>query len=375
MIVNYASNPIINNAAPQEPLEAFKKVPFVAGIAYHFDEPTMLADIVLPEQSNLETEMLFDNRGSDSKGLWAQQIPTGLNYRFPVVPKVFNTKQSEEIFLELAHRLNLTDPKNGLNARINRSLKLEGPEALEPDKLYALTDIIDRDLKKRFGADKGTAHFRKVGFQYRMVGPKTTYNYAYFPMGTTRFAIFFEHLKEVGDRLKAGFEEAGVGFPGWDMDDVMDHYRPIPHWRPMAVHKQAAEYDLYFVNWKTPFILFGLGATAENPWLYEIAQNTDSYQRVISMNPATAAKKGLKEGDLIEVSSLWGTLTGRLKLSSLFHPEVIGTPGNFGRRSMHMNPIATEGINYNQLIPSADGWFEPVSTALAGSPRVKVHKV
>lgn len=375
MLVNYGSNPLISNAAPKEPLEAYKKVPFVVGIAYHFDEPAMLADLLLPESSNYECEMVFDSTGPDSKGVWAASMPRGVLYRYPVVSKVYSTKQCEEIFLELASRMGMTDAKTGMNARINTALNLKPEYALQPDKLYALGDIMDRDLKNRFGEAKGTAYFKQVGFQLEKVGPKTYYNYAYFPMGKTRYAIFFEHLKEVGDRMKAGFDKAGVGFPGWDMADVLDHYRPIPHWRPLPIHRQSAEYDLYFVNWKTPFVLFGLGATAENPWFYEISKATDAYQRVISMNPETAAKKGLNEGDLIQVSSQFGTLTGKLKLSNLFHPDVIGTPGNFGRRSPQMNPIAREGINFNLLIASDDGWFEPVTTALQGSPRVKVQKV
>jgi thiosulfate reductase / polysulfide reductase chain A len=93
------------------------------------------------------------------------------------------------------------------------------------------------------------------------------------------------------------------------------------------------------------------------------------------MHPATAAKKGIKEGDMIEVTSRSGKLVGKVKLSHLFHPEVIGTPGNFGRRSKMMNPIAREGINYNQLVSPDDGWFDPLNTALSASPRVKIRKV
>ena len=78
---------------------------------------------------------------------------------------------------------------------------------------------------------------------------------------------------------------------------------------------------------------------------------------------------------MIEVTSRSGKITGRLKLSSLFHPEVIGTPGNFGRRSLMMNPIAREGVNYNQLVVPDDGWFDPLNTALSISPRVKVRKI
>ncbi|HLB29497.1 MAG TPA: molybdopterin dinucleotide binding domain-containing protein, partial [Dehalococcoidia bacterium] len=374
MLIVYGGNSIINNAAPDEPLKAFKKIPFVVSIAYHFDEPAEMADLLLPESSNLEREMMV-SPGTGGKGLYAPLLPSGVMYRFPVVPLIYNTKQGDEILLELARRLELLGGPEGVNARFNRSLRLTGQYALEPGRVYTVTEIIDRRLKSQFGLDKGVEHFRKVGYELELLGPRQFYNYASYPMGKTRYHFFWEHVKMVGDRMKAGCEERGITVPGWEMADLLDHYRPIPHWRPMPIHKEPAEYDMFFVNWKTPFVLFGLGATVENPWLNEISQKTDPYQMVLCMNPATAARKGLKEGDLVEVESQWGRLTGQVKLSELFHPEVIGTPGNYGRRSMHMNPIALAGPNYNQLLSPDDGTFDPVNTALVISPRVKVRKV
>lgn len=374
-IITYGGNPLVSNAAPDEPLAAYKKVSFTASISYHFDEPTMLADIVLPESSNYEREMFYPI-AADSKGRWALQMPIGTVYRYPVVPLVHNTKQSDEIFYELARRMGLMGTKGGMNALINNTFRLKPEYALDTEKPYTIAEIMDRRFKSTLGPDKGTDYMKKVGIDYQMGGPKTIYNYAYFPMGKTRYHFFMERVRAIGDQLKDGLAKNGIPtIPGWDMAEVMEHYHAVPVWRPMPIHKQAAEYDMYFTNWKTPFVLFGLGGTAENPWLYEIAKETDPYQRVISMHPDTALKKGLKEGDMIEVTSRSGKVTGRLKLSYLFHPEVIGTPGNFGRRSLMMNPIAREGINYNQLVVPDDGWFDPLNTALVASPRVKVRKV
>ncbi len=374
-IITYGGNPMVSNAAPDEPLAAYRKVSFTASVAYHYDEPTMLADIVLPESSNYEREMFYPI-AADSKGRWALQMPVGTVYRYPVVPNVYNSKQSDEIFYELAKRMNLMGGKAGMNAAISRTLALKPEFALDTEKAYTIAEMMDRRYKSALGADKGTDYMKKVGIEYAMAGPKTMYNYAYHPMGKTRYHFYMERVRAIGDQLKEGLAKNGIPtIPGWDLAEVMEHYHAVPIWREQPFHKQPAEYDLYFTNWKTPFVLFGLGATAENPWLYEIAKETDPYQRVISMNPATAAKKGLKEGDLIEVTSRSGKITGRLKLSNLFHPEVIGTPGNFGRRSLMMNPIAREGINYNQLVVPDDGWFDPLNTALSASPRVNVRKV
>ena len=140
MIVNYGSNPFVSNAAPKEPLEAYKKVPFVVGIAYHFDEPTVLADIVLPETSNYECYMVSDVGGPDSKGLWTPLVPKGVAYRFPVVQKLYNTNQCEEIFLELANRMKMaSDPKAGLIARINTTLASQARVRARPGQdLYSV---------------------------------------------------------------------------------------------------------------------------------------------------------------------------------------------------------------------------------------------
>ena len=52
--INHGGNPIRKNAQPQMYVEAFKKIPFVVDIAYHFDEPTYMADVVLPDHASFE---------------------------------------------------------------------------------------------------------------------------------------------------------------------------------------------------------------------------------------------------------------------------------------------------------------------------------
>jgi anaerobic selenocysteine-containing dehydrogenase len=280
----------------------------------------------------------------------------------------------EDIFLELGRRLDLLGGPNGLNAQLNVALKLTPDYALQPDRAYTLSDILDRDLKCHFGKDKGAEYFKKVGYDIKMFGPRAIYNYAYYPMGKTRYHLYFEHMKEVGDGLKANLEQHDLTVPGWDTADLMEHYRPVPHWRPMPFHKETAEYDMYIINWKTAFAEYGLGANQENPMLYEIMRTTDPYALSVLINPATAAKKGIKDGDSIVVESRTGKMLGKAKLSGRIHPEVVGVGGNYGRRSMHLNPIAREGPNYNQLLTMDDGTFDPISTAMVISARVKVSR-
>ena len=369
-LIIFGANPIINNGPSQEPIAAMKKIPFVVSIAYHLDEPTEFADIVLPESSNLEREMKAVVNGFD-KGHWAEYQPSGMLYRYPVVKRMYDSKQVEDIFFELARRLNMLAP---MNERLNTALKLKPELALQPDKAYTVSELLDRDLKSQFGNDRGAEYFKKAGYSIRMVGPKTIYNYAYWPMGKTRYHLYFEHMKEVGDNLRANLEKNNITVPGWDTQDLMEHYRPVPHWRPMPIHKEPPEYDMYIINWKTAFSVYGLGANQENPVLYEIMRKTDPYSLSILINPAAAAKRGIQDGDTIVVESRRGKMVGKAKLSGRLHPEVIGIGGNYGRKSMHLNPIAREGPNYNQLLTTEDGTFDPISTAMIISAKVKVYR-
>ena len=154
MIVNFGGNAIVNNAAPDEPLAAYKKVSFVASVAYHFDEPTMLADVVLPESSNLEREM-FRAVPADSKGRFEPLGIDGVIYRYPVVQNLYNSKMADEIFLELARRLNKLNGKGGVIDRLNTSLALKPEFAMDIEKSYTVSDIIDRELKSKFGRHQG----------------------------------------------------------------------------------------------------------------------------------------------------------------------------------------------------------------------------
>lgn len=370
----YGSNPIMSNGAPDDPIAALKKIPFIVSVAYNFDEPTQFADIVLPEPSNMEREFVYNRTGNNDKGRWGVQQPDIWLYRYPVV-SLYDGKQFEDILLELAARLGIHGGEEGLNARITAALKLEGNNALVSNNAYTLSDILDRYLKTIHGDDHGSAYFKEVGYTYEMKGPKDTYAYAAFPMGTTRYHFFFEHIRGVGDNLKKNCEENNVTVPGWpDMDALMDAYRAIPHWKEQPIHQQPAEYDMYCTNWKSNLRPFGIAGPEENPLLHEIIKLTDPYSLAIWMNPITADKKGIVDGDTIVVESYKGKMTGKVKVTGRIHPEVVGVGGNYGRRSKQMNPIAREGQNYNQLLTTDDGTFDPLSTSINIAAKVKVYK-
>ncbi|HKZ51272.1 MAG TPA: molybdopterin dinucleotide binding domain-containing protein, partial [Dehalococcoidia bacterium] len=153
------------------------------------------------------------------------------------------------------------------------------------------------------------------------------------------------------------------------------YYQPFPTWIPHAEHTPPPQFDLYAVNWKIAARAFGMGALAENPWIREMHALYVPDVDVILINPKTADRKGLREGDQVICESQFGTsVRGVLHLTELIRPDVLGFAGNFGHRSPLMGPWARKGLNYNALLSAADGLFDPVIGAVDVSPAVKLTK-
>jgi anaerobic selenocysteine-containing dehydrogenase len=173
--------------------------------------------------------------------------------------------------------------------------------------------------------------------------------------------------------LKANIKAAGVNPPGWELDELIKHYQAVPVWIDPP-RETPAEFNMYAVNWKTGQFSFGVGGTAENPWLHEASQ-FDPLLHKVCMNPKTAKELSFEDGDTVWVESAYGgKIQGTIKLSEAFHPEVVGIGGFFGHTSPAMNPLALKGLHFNSLMSSEPGDIDPVSAGFNGAPNVKVTK-
>jgi len=182
-------------------------------------------------------------------------------------------------------------------------------------------------------------------------------------------------LKEVGDNLRANLEKHKISFPMIDdMNYIFDLYRPIPYWMESSESNGPAEgYDLWAINWKTPYYANDASNLTGNPWLAEI-YTKDPWESVILLNPATASKKKLKDGDTIIVESRYGKLEGRLRVSELFHPDAVGIGGSYGLGTCQSNPLNRRGPNFNALLSIDPVTLDPVSAGQDICPAVKVYR-
>jgi anaerobic selenocysteine-containing dehydrogenase len=380
----HAGNPVISNSNRAQALQALAKIPFIYTISYHFDEITQISDIIMPEDHSLErTNMyrLFRNEkecNDKNRGLMGTFI------KRPAVSRTFNTMNYNDICIQLANRAGfLAD----LNKRANGSLLtavdksmppgLSKEYELDPAKVYTWDEIVERKIKSDFGPNASFADFEKSAFKpYRLKTVKETYNYSYAPENQIRQPIYYQRLIQNGKTLKANLEKANAKVPGWDLDDLMRHYSGFSIWYEPANYGVTSEFPFKVANWKTHFLVNGTYGNAENPWLQEIADKFVPDLKVVLVNRAAAAKAGLAEGQKVRIESQWGfTTEGKVHLTDLVHPEVVGIAGNFGRLGLQMNPIAKEGAQFNQLVSADEETIEPLAGNLDNSPRVRLVKI
>ena len=171
-------------------------------------------------------------------------------------------------------------------------------------------------------------------------------------------------------------ERVGATVPNCDMDDLLRQYSGFTLWYEPLNFGTTKEHPFKVANWKTHYMVTNTYGNVENPWLQEIIDKYVPDLKVVLINRAAAKKMGYEEGQRVRIESQWGGSTeGKLHLTEMIHPEVVGIGGNFGRFGLQMNPIAKGGAQFNQLVSGDEATIDPVGGGLDNSPRVRLVKV
>ena len=377
------SNLIRKVAQPDLFIEMFKKIPFHVAISTHIDETTIMADVVLPEHCSLErmrVEYLHLQHQTIDYETCGLHL---LHFREPVEP-IFDSRHIDDILMELAERIGVLYGKDGMYDWMNRDidflsqddgLHINQQYQLDIDKKHSITEIYDRRIRSWKHNDKGWGieELREKGYLECRVSPKEFYNYYYVSDSKTRHPFYFHRLKSVGDCLRANMAAHNLAFPGIDDPEfVYETYLPVPKWLPNSEFTAPPEFDLYAINWKTPFQSSDSNNVTGNPVLAEIYRK-DPTNGVININSQTARRKGIRNGDLLVVESRYGKTEARAYLSQIIHPEVIGISNSYGSGTIQSNPLNRIGPHFNRLIPTDESTLDSISAGLEIAPRVKIY--
>lgn len=248
---------------------------------------------------------------------------------------------------------------------LNKSLKIQ----LDVNGKYTWEQIMDLRLKASANG-KGLEWFKQNGIFFKPAAPIKEY-YGAVKFSKLRVPLYFEEFVVFGNKLKAELESKGITRKPSN-EAVLSAYHALPVWRPHPEHTAAEEYDLYCINYKNMQYHYA----TDNAWAMDLTENQDPYSLNIWMNAATAAKKGLKDGDQVELESFTkGKVQGEIKTSQCIHPLVTAIAGCFGHRSANITPSARKGPNFNVLNKLAEEYMDPITWNIDRDTKVKIRRL
>lgn len=132
----------------------------------------------------------------------------------------------------------------------------------------------------------------------------------------------------------------------------------VPRWIPPKVSPKKKD-EFRLIHGKQPW--HSHHVTSNNPYLMAI---TDAYNGTwMWMNGARAKELGIKNGDIVTVSSDKATKEIPVKVTQLLHPDCVWIPSAYGGFSPKDKTAYGVGINYNDFIPAM---VEPIAGSVMG---------
>jgi anaerobic selenocysteine-containing dehydrogenase len=342
VLLTYHSNPVWNMPAQEKVRQAIASFDYVISIDVVVNETTEWADLILPDHSYLESTVAFMCEPPAVRGLVLRQA---------VIEPLHDTRDATEILVDIADRCGFLPVWNGFLSFI-----LGLPEPLEPDRKYTNDELVDRFCLAMTGGEHGLEWFKEHG--HNIV--KRPAAEQYLPYDGLRIPFYYEVIKTAGDELRTQMEEVGYE---WDTSD----YVPLPSWKDGPIHGADPAYPLYAITFKSAETNF-----AENlsiPVVNDLTQGVLALRGVL-LNPVTAARYGVEDGDSVEIESRFGRVEGVAALSQGVHPDTVAVANALTRKTPR-----ERGTPFNVLLPAELEFTDRFTGALESCARVRVKRI
>ncbi|MDP6564682.1 MAG: molybdopterin-dependent oxidoreductase [Alphaproteobacteria bacterium] len=336
----YRTNPAISSWNAPEVAERVAEFPFTVCFAYTRDETNHMADIVLPEATDLESLQMsrIGGTGGGGEQFWKHQ---GWMIRQPAVEPTVDAMDMTDIATELCRRAGILGEYNMAINKGAAGMKLASNRfdyALEPDVAYDRDEIWDRVAKAASHdlSDGEEVHgidwFKENGYMLRELPQREWYLYPYMKERGIRFELpYQERIRRHGAQLANRLHEVGVDW--WDGQlkdyDALPRYESFPDvWINHVREKGADPEDYPFWALTARSMQYAWGANVGIPLIHEVASNVAGHKGVI-VNTETGRRLGIADGDPVLIESTTGETRGRAVLRQGIRPDTLLMIGQF----------------------------------------------
>ncbi|MFQ5737577.1 MAG: molybdopterin-dependent oxidoreductase [Acidobacteriota bacterium] len=342
-------NPVFESTLQAQTIEALEKVPFIVDSTSFMDETTAHADLVLPEPMFLENwEISLNHPAVEFLHFGVQQ---------PLIQAFYDTRQFGDVLLQLGQQL---------GGGVGQALEWENYESFS--KSYA---------RSIFNSGKGT--IISEGVQLSWIEFLKKRGFRAFDYST--FGEFWDLLLEKGgwwdpiypgpadkrilktpsgrfefysQALQSEFQRLTRAAPSspepadlhrrWKLN-VRGDATFLPHFEAPRFHKDSIDYPYHLLTYEILANRNGRGAhlgLVQELWGLQSRQYWKSW---VEINPRTAGRLGIVEGDDVNIIAPQGRLVAKVRILPTIMPEVVVMPFGQGhdpdprfKRRLGVNP-------------------------------------
>ena len=291
------ANPVYATPPGWKVKDALAKIPYIVSFGSFADDTSVMADLILPDHSFLESWIDSRPESGTTKAI--------VTLAGPVMKPLHDTRATPDVLLDVAK-------------------KLKKPLVGMPESFNAM-------LQASVGGDEAWSTATKQGWV---------------------------ELKEQGKGQKA---------EGRKSSSSPQSPAPSPQF-----DGDPAQYPFHFLPFSSQAFLDG--STAHLPWMQEMPDplSTAMWSTWAEINPQTASRLGIGDGDMIEITSAHGTIHAPAVFTPGVAPDVIAMPAGQGHETFTRYASGRGSNPVKVLAPVV----EPETGALAwAATRVKIAKV
>ncbi len=336
----YRTNPVISFWDTGEVERAIANFPFTVAFAYTDDETNHMADVLLPECTDLEGLQLIRIGGTKYiEQFWRHQ---GFALRDPAAKPMGEARDFTWISTQLAKGCGILEKYNAAISKGAAGVRLFGDGydfSLAPEREHSVEEIWDASCRAASAEltdgteSQGLDYYRERGFRTKPFPQARWYLYPAMVEAGLRFELpYQERLLRIGQELGARLHEKGITW--WDRQleeyEAMPHFQDLPGLWEGALEKRfdvkIGDYPFWLLTARS--MQYSWGSNVGIQMIHEVAANIAGHGGVM-MNPEAAGRLGLGEGDLVRISSPTGETTGAVFLRQGIRPDTLLMIGQF----------------------------------------------
>jgi len=325
----YYTNPLYSRSNCADFKKAFETIPFIVSFSPFLDDSTRFADLVLPDHTYLE-------RWQEVPILPSVGYPV-VGLRQPVCEPLYDTRHTGDVLLDVARRLGgsvaAATPWKSYRELMEQTIaglrSVEGASVSgSSDKSFFLRvakaggwwDARDRfsPMKDVFRTESGRFEFYSTTIRKRLAT-----------------------VLRPGESIDALLEELEVAARGYEAF--------LPHHEPARFHGDPVRFPLFLNTFKA--MVHAEGRGANQPYLREIAgvHVAAHWEPWLEINPETARRLSIGDGDLVWLESTRGRISVRARLYAGARPDVVSMPFGGGHRG-YGRWADGSGVNPNDIL-------------------------